>query len=259
VSPTPRPTLLSVVVPAYQEADAIVEVLTRLCTTLDSLPYPYEVIVVSDGCTDGTEVQAKSVDRPEITVHHYAPNRGKGYAVASGARLAKGDVVGFIDGDLDIHPQGMLTLLDLMSTAGAAVVVASKAHPNSVVDYPRFRRVQSWVFRMIVRTMFDLDIADTQTGLKVFRARVLEVCLPMVEATGFAFDLELLVAAHDEGFKVTEGPVEIDFQFTTTTGGRAVWSMLRDLVRVQRHRRQRARARRRSVPVPPHPTEGSSA
>ena len=77
----------------------------------DTLGRSYEVLLVSDGNTDGTETAAKGVDFPELEVLHYVPNRGKGYALRYGFERAHADFVAFIDGDLDIHPSGVRALL----------------------------------------------------------------------------------------------------------------------------------------------------
>ena len=74
-------TLLSVVVPAYREADTIAEALRGLLSVLDGLDRPYEVIVVSDGNTDGTEEIARQLELPNVRVLHYDQNQGKGYAL----------------------------------------------------------------------------------------------------------------------------------------------------------------------------------
>jgi glycosyltransferase involved in cell wall biosynthesis len=203
---------------------------------LDRLTVPYEVIVVSDGNTDETAVRARQVPCPHIRVLGYPENRGKGYALRYGTNAARGELVAFIDGDLDIHPVGIARFLDILRLKDVDAVVAAKSHPDSVVNYPRFRRLQSDTFRLIVRLMFGLNVSDTQTGLKLFRRQVLDECLPHVGTDGFAFDLELLVLANDAGFKVVEGPVDLDFHFTTTTGVRAVVDMLVHVVRIQRKR-----------------------
>jgi glycosyltransferase involved in cell wall biosynthesis len=198
---------------------------------------------VSDGSTDGTQQIATDLHIPGLTVLHYTPNRGKGNALRTGVSRAQGDIVAFIDADLDIDPVGLLELLAQLDRTGVDAVAASKSHPDSVVVYPVFRRLQSSVFRFLVRTLFSLNVADSQTGLKVFRAEVLETCLPQVESQGFAFDLELLVCANDAGYRVAEGPVRLDYQFSTTTGVRAVVCTLRDVLAIVWRRRSRKRAR----------------
>ncbi len=233
---SPAPSL-SVVVPAYREAETIGEALRRLTKALDEIGRTYEVIVVSDGNTDGTEARAIEFGHEHLIVVHYEPNRGKGFAIKHGAGLARGEVVVFIDADLDIHPDSIAPMLDLLERTPADAVVASKVHPDSHVSYPRFRRIQSSVLRLLIRALFDLSVSDTQTGLKVFRAPLLTTCLPHVTSEGFAYDLELLVLANDHHFKVIEGPLELDYKFSSTTGTGAVVNVLRDLFALRGRRK----------------------
>lgn len=223
---------LSVVIPAYREAATIADALRGLVAALDQLGMRFEMIVVSDGNSDGTEQRALEVGDPRIHVEHYTQNRGKGFAIKHGAALAVAPVVVFIDADLDIHPESIAPLVELLVASGTDAVVASKLHPESNVRYPAFRRLQSAVLRRIIRVLFHLRTTDTQTGLKVFRADLLATCLPRVQSTGFAFDLELLVLARDHGFHVVEGPIQLDFKFSSTTGAHAVVDVLRDLLRL---------------------------
>lgn len=229
-------TQLSVVVPAYQEATSIVETLERMLTVLNSTGLSYEVIVVSDGNTDGTELRAAEVDSPAIQILHYAENRGKGHALRLGASKAVGNLVAFIDGDLDIHPEGIVRFLELIDSENVDAVVASKIHPESHVHYPIFRRIQSRVFRLLVRMFFRLQISDTQTGLKLFRRELLDICLPHITSDGFAFDLELLVLANDAGFHVIEGPLNLEYNFESTTGPKAVVQVVQEMISLERNR-----------------------
>jgi glycosyltransferase involved in cell wall biosynthesis len=236
------PLQLSVVMPAYQEADAIAKTLDRARTELDALGMTYEIVLVCDGCTDDTATIARAQGIEHLSVIDYQPNRGKGHALRTGFGYTNGNLVAFLDADLDIHPSGIPRLLRELERTDADAVVASKVHPDSEVVYPTFRRVQSRVFRRLIRVLFSLDVADSQTGLKVFRRELLATCLPLVQSTGFAFDLELLVLANDAGFRVIEGPVQLDYQFSTTTGWRAVREMVRDLGSIVRRRRAGRRA-----------------
>jgi glycosyltransferase involved in cell wall biosynthesis len=234
--------VLSVVVPAYQEADTVEESLHHLFDVLDELGLPVEVIVVSDGNTDGTDEAAARVARPGLRVLHYPENRGKGFALRHGFEHSSGDPVVFIDADRDIHPEAILRFLTMLDQQDVDAVIASKTHPESVINYPAARRFQSRVFRVIVRRFFRLNVSDTQTGLKVFRRKVLEACVPYVRTSGFSFDLELLVLANDAGFSVVEGPFQLDFQFSTTTGARAVIQVLKETLHLAL---RRLRGRRR--------------
>jgi glycosyltransferase involved in cell wall biosynthesis len=255
MSSTTEGIRLSVVVPVYQEAATIQTAIERIVEELDLRSLPYEVIVVSDGSTDDSARLVRDLHLEQVHVVEYSPNRGKGHAVKVGFQSSHGDLIAMIDGDLDIHPSGIGRLLDRLDPQTDAIL-GSKVHPESEVFYPGFRRFQSRVFRRIVRMLFRLDVTDTQTGLKLFRRDVLETCLPHVESPGFLFDMELLVLANERGYVLREGPVDIDYQFSTSTGTSAVLRMLVDLVRLKRRMRSAGSSMTVGVtyaPTPPRP------
>jgi glycosyltransferase involved in cell wall biosynthesis len=184
---------------------------------------------------------------------HYEEQRGKGFALKYGFDNVRGaDLVAFIDADMELHPDGIGRLVEILEAEHVDAVIGSKTHPDSIVSYPAFRRVQSNVFRGIVRALFRLDVTDTQTGLKVFRKPLLDDIMPLLQSTGFAFDLELLVYANDMGYRILEGPVDLDYRFSSTTGVPAVLDVLRDVAQIARRRLGLRRAgllQRRSVVV----------
>lgn len=240
-APDARPAL-TVVVPAYDEAGTVGESLPRLHAELERLDRPFEILLVSDGSHDATAGVAQALGLAHLRVEHYEPNRGKGYALRYGLSRATSPYVAFIDADLDIHPRSIGPLLAVVEAGDADVCVGSKVHPGSHISYPPFRRVQSRVFRLLVRVAFGLDVADTQTGLKVFTRDVVTRCLPLVHTDGFAFDVELLVLANDAGFRIVEGPVELDFHFTSSTGARTVADVLREMRAIWLRRRAARRS-----------------
>jgi glycosyltransferase involved in cell wall biosynthesis len=231
---------LAVVVPAYMEAKQIEQSLCRLFDVLDTIEMEARVLVVVDGSPDDTEMRAKSISDPRLEVLSYPSNRGKGFALKTGCMpvIAESDYVCFADADLDLNPSSIPSLFAILELDQADAVVGSKVHPNSVIEYPRIRRIQSTVFRLISRLLFDLNVSDTQTGLKIFSSELLAKCIDDVESTGFAFDLELLAVARLRRFKVVEGPVELSFNFTSSTGLRAIFEVLIDIARIRRRLRR---------------------
>ena len=100
---------------------------------------------------------------------------------------------------------------------GADIVVASKRHPVSRVEYPWVRKLYSWGYFAIVRVLFGLRLTDTQTGLKVFKREVLDAVLPKIRINDFAFDIEILAVARHLGFtRIYESPVQIDWNHLQT-------------------------------------------
>jgi hypothetical protein len=116
-----------------------------------------------------------------------------------------------------------------MRRHGSDVVVGSKRHRLSIVHYPVYRRALSWVNQMLIRLLFNLNIRDTQTGVKLFRRQVLISALPRLAVKRFAFDLELLVVARHLGYRnIIEGPIRLDYRFESTVGASSIWYTLWD-------------------------------
>jgi len=220
---------LTVIVPAYREGERIHDSLLHLLRELDTLDIDYEVLVVSDGNSDGTVAEAKRVPSARVRVLAYDVNEGKGFALMHGVRHATGDLIAFIDADMELDPSGITRCVAIQREGGWDVVVGSKRHPDSVVSYPRFRRLQSWLYQVLIRVLFHLNVRDTQTGLKLFRGDVLRAVIPLLAIKRFAFDLELLVVARKLGFgRIVEAPVQLSYRFATTTNAAAAFHALWD-------------------------------
>jgi len=245
--PVAQPIHLSVIVPAYREGRRIHDNLAHLVRELDTLGVGYEVIVVSDGNTDATVTEARRLSSPAVKVFHYPMNVGKGFALSFGVAQSAAPLVTFIDADMELDPANIKAFITLMETSGCDAVIGSKRHPSSLVYYPRFRRIQSWIYQMVVRVLFNLDVRDTQTGLKLFRREVLEQAVPLLAIKRFAFDLELLVVARQLGFRnVCEAPIVLTYRFESTVNLRAAWHVVWDTAAIfYRLRILRYYARRR--------------
>jgi len=246
--PTPG-IKLSVIVPAYREARRIQENLGKLLRELEALDRTYEVIVVSDGNTDETAREAERMISPHIKVIEYNRNMGKGYALRCGVAHSSGELVTFIDADMELDPRYIKGFVAIMENFDCDAVLGSKRHPMSKVQYPLTRRFQSLMYQLLIRALFRIKVRDTQTGLKLFRRQVLEEVVPLLAIKRFAFDLELLVAARQLGYKkVMEAPVMLDYKFESTADLKAAWRVLWDTAAIfYRLRLLRYYVRRRAV------------
>ncbi len=203
---------LSVIMPAYNEGHHIYKNLKETHGVLKRSRCGFEVILVDDGSGDNTYSEALSAARDlgcTIPVN-IAKNSGKGNALKEGFARATGDYVVFLDADLDLHPAQLTRVFKIMRNERADVIVGSKYHPDSTIDYPFSRKVLSKVYAGMMNVLFDLNLHDTQTGMKVFRREVLDRVFPLVTCKGFAFDIEVLTNARNLGYKVVEAPVVLD-------------------------------------------------
>ncbi len=233
-----RENLVSVVVPAYKAEKFIARDLLLVKKILDQIRYSYEVICVVDGqSADKTFDKASNVAKKfsQIKVVGYLTNLGKGHAVRYGMAQAKGNIIGFVDAGHDLNPNGLMMLLEHFEWYNADIIVGSKRHPASKLVYPWQRRILSFGFQMLVRSLFGLKVKDTQVGMKFFRREVLEKTLPRLLVKEWAFDVEMLAVANYLGFKrIYEAPVELKIEFggisILTSRGflRTVWKMAWD-------------------------------
>lgn len=214
-----NPQLLSVIVPAYKQEKTIRKDLENVIKTLELglTSVDFEVICVVDGRLDKTYEEAKKVKSDRLKVHEYKENQGKGYAVRFGMGKAKGDLISFLDAGMDISPKGIMMLMAHMEWYNADIIVGSKRHPVSQVNYPFLRKILSKGYHFGSKVLFGLPLTDTQSGIKIFRRRVVEEILPRLLVKRYAMDIEMLAVAKYLGFnRIFEGPIEVRFNKSTS-------------------------------------------
>jgi glycosyltransferase involved in cell wall biosynthesis len=220
---------LSVVVPVFNEVKHITRNLERLINEIQRESEHFEIIVVSDGSTDGTVQQLKDLQHPHCQVIVLERNQGKGAAIRAGFQRARGELLLFIDGGMEIHPKEIHVFMGLMELYNADVVLGSKRHPQSLIFYPWYRSVLSFVFQKLVHFLFDVDVTDTQVGLKLFRRQVIDDILPHLEVNRYGFDLEMLSLAKMHGHgRMLEAPIQMEYFDTNQR------PLLRELIHVVR-------------------------
>jgi glycosyltransferase involved in cell wall biosynthesis len=203
---------LSIVVPVFNEANRITSNLDLLIDEIEEYFPSFEIIVVSDGSTDGTNVRLLAFRHPGVKPIVMEKNSGKGNAVRAGFQRATGDYVLFIDGGMEIHPKEIRIFMGLMYLYDADIVIGSKRHPQSKVEYPLHRRILSWLFQRLVHLLFAVDVTDTQVGIKLLRKEVVDAILPDLEVNRYGFDLEMLSLAKIKGYaNVLEAPIRMDY------------------------------------------------
>lgn len=218
---------LSLVVPAYKQERTITEDVRNLRNILERLHVNYEIIIVVDGMLDKTYEKIKNLRSKKIKVYTYKNNQGKGYAVKLGMSKATGDVGGYIDAGMDIDPNGISMLLSHMIWYDADVIVGSKLHPVSKVNYPFARRVMSWGYRTFTRILFGFSVRDTQAGIKLFKKKVYKDVFPRLIVKKFAFDVEMLALAYALGYKrIYEAPIKLNFRGAGSITSKTLWSII---------------------------------
>ena len=219
---------ISFIIPAYNEEKHIYENLLELSMFCDKYVPDYEVIVVDDGSIDGTYEKIQKLKSGRLRAIRLPLNIGKGYALCQGVNMARGNLITFIDADFDLDPKMIKRFVTLLDESGADLVIGSKRHPHSKVDYPWMRRFLSRCYNVFIRFLFGLRISDTQSGFKLVRKEVLQKILPAVLVKKYAFDLELLAIANRLGYRIVEAPVEVRYHNNSNVDWRSVWSIFVD-------------------------------
>jgi glycosyltransferase involved in cell wall biosynthesis len=224
------------VLPAYKESLTIVQAVNRLIEILSASQLVFQINVVLDG-PDPAIVQAlASVSDPRVFQFQLPKNLGKGAALRHGAEFGESRYIAFLDADLDIHPEAVITgfsNLESEPLGRIGVAYGCKLHPKSKVSYPFIRRVLSSQYRRLIRILFRMDIEDTQTGIKVFRTQALRGALTKSVENRFLFDIEIFKLLADNGWSATPIPVVLDYQFSSTIGAISVAQMVVQTIKLR--------------------------
>lgn len=181
--------LLSVVVPCYNEARTIGEVIRRVRAAPVANK---QIIVVDDGSTDGSAAVLESVTPAIDRLIRHDRNRGKGAALRSGIAAATGDVVVFQDADLEYDPTEYPRLLEPILAGDADVVYGSRfvgGYPHRAIYF--WHTVANGLLTLISNLLTDLNLSDMETGFKAFRGDVIRSIT--IEEERFGVEPEITV------------------------------------------------------------------
>lgn len=227
---------LSLIIPVYKQEATIVKNIKHIQHVLDRTRYKYEIITVIDGVMDDSLKKVRAAKLPHVKHLGYLRNQGKAYAIRHGMERAAGDYVMFMDAGMEIDPNGISMLLEHMEWYNADIIVGSKRHMASQVNYPFVRKILSNGYYVFVKLLFGIKIHDTQAGIKVFRKKVLQKILPRLVEKKFAGDLEMLVVADTLGFKkIYEAPIRLDYTLGNITSAatlRSIFGILQDTLAI---------------------------
>lgn len=222
---------LSLIIPTYKQERTIQKDIKNIKHSLEDLGVKYEIIVVIDGRFDKTALKLKQLKFRNLKVVELITNQGKGYAVKMGVKEARGDVIGFLDAGMDIDPNGIEMLINHMIWYDADIIVGSKLHPVSQVDYPVYRRILSSGYRMMTRVLFGFKIRDTQAGIKLFKKRIAKDVFSRSLVKEFAFDVEVLALAYKLGYtKIYEAPIKLEMKRNSSIISPNFWKIISRMV-----------------------------
>jgi glycosyltransferase involved in cell wall biosynthesis len=199
---------LSIVIPAYNEAQRIEPTLRSIDTFLAASDLTYEIVVVDDGSADDTVALVDQLTRelPFVRCIATRPNRGKGHAVRVGMLASRGAVRLMCDADGSIPAAMIPTVVNPLRLGQADIAIGSRYVGGASFQrkQPWYRRWWSRIANRVVQRTLVGGIQDTQCGFKAFTAQAADQIFCRTLIDGWAFDLEALALARRMGFHVTE-------------------------------------------------------
>jgi uncharacterized membrane protein YbhN (UPF0104 family) len=206
-----RAVEVSVVLPAYNEADTLADTVVTTLSTLESfLPAgAFEILVAEDGCEDRTpEIATELAAEHDAVRHVHSDERlGRGGALEYAFEQSNGETLVYFDTDLATDIGHLEELVECVRSGEYDVATGSRWLPDSEADRPAKRGVPSLGYNSLVRLFLRSDLQDHQCGFKAFDRDVLFALLDDVEDEHWFWDTEVLVRAQRSGYRVNEFPV----------------------------------------------------
>ena len=195
-------SVISVVIPAYNEEKTIGNVISETILVMESLKLPYEIIVVDDGSTDDT---GQIATRYKATVLSNGKNRGKGYALRKGFKYAQGDIIVTVDADGAHRPKEIPDLIHPLFN-GVDIVAGTRFLGNGRKNSTsRLNRLGNFIFNVTVTILTGKHVTDSQTGFRAFKKEFLQKI--SLESCSYEIEAEMTVKGLKNGFVFKEIPI----------------------------------------------------
>lgn len=206
---------LSLIIPAFNEAQKIHLDLDASHKFLMAQNFKSEVLIVNDGSKDDTENIARewsqklSNEKVSYKILSYGANRGKGFAIRYGVDHAQGELIAFADSGLCV-PFSFLSKGIEEIEQGADYALASRRLKETKIkrQQPLHRKLGSKAFWFVVKGFMGVQVSDTQCGFKIYSQKAAKAIFQRVQTDGFMFDIEALLIAKKLKLKHAEFPVE---------------------------------------------------
>ncbi len=201
---------VSVVLPAYNEADYLYPAVEKTMQTLNVFTDSYEIIIAEDGSTDGTAERSQELAQkyPCVRHIHREARLGRGTALNNAFRQSRGEVLVYMDLDLATDLKYLKPLVDAIQVEGYDFATGSRMLAESRAQRTFSRGFSSKTYNFLVRHMLGSKLRDHQCGFKAFKREPLLGLLGEVEAKHWFWDTETMVRAHRRGNRIKEIAVE---------------------------------------------------
>lgn len=200
----PTYSMLSVIVPVYNERNTVGEVIRRLRNVELPGGLDLEVLVIDDGSNDGTDKVLSTIEDSTVRVVKHRTNQGKGAAVRTGLGEARGQLILIQDADLEYSPEDVPRLVQPILDGKAKVVYGSRFHPERE-SMPLTSLLADRAVSVATCLLYNTTLTDVETGFKVFDRSVLDALT--LESDHFEIEPEITGKLLRSGQRIFEVPV----------------------------------------------------
>lgn len=196
--------MLSVLIPTFNEENAIEDTVRRVHDTFQQHAMPCDIIVIDDGSTDRTPAILARIHLPNLRVLTHAKNRGNGTAIRTGLTQSTGHLIATVDADNTYPIERLPELTTMLENEQHDMVVGARQWEKAMPSF--LHRLGKACLRSLVETLAEADVPDPNSGMRVFRRSLAEHFLPIFPPR-FSFHATLTVAALRSGYRVTYLPI----------------------------------------------------
>lgn len=197
--------MISLIIPVFNEKEAIEETITKAYDVFTEIGEPFEILVINDGSTDGTD-EILAAQHPEnVHVLTHSVNRGYGSSMKTGLRRAKGELIAITDADGTYPIADFPVLLRALRERDADMVVGARTKKG--VQIPLIRKPAKWVVNRLVNWVSGMRVPDNNSGLRIFKKNMALEFMHLYPQ-GFSFTITITLAAITSDYNVEYVPID---------------------------------------------------
>ncbi|MDO8537783.1 MAG: glycosyltransferase [archaeon] len=226
---------ISLIIPAYNEEKRLLPVMQNYYDYLKKNFKEFELIIVPNNCADNTpkiaqEFAKKNKNVKVIVIPNFV---GKGGAVLEGFKIAKNELIGFIDADESVSTKEFNKLAANIKNFDSAIASRTLKESKIPKKQPISRQLQGIIFRTIVNLLFGLNISDTQCGAKLFKKQAIKKILSQIKVKGWSFDVNILWELKKNNYSIKEVAIEWNDDPNSRVKGFDSLKMLKELIQLR--------------------------
>jgi glycosyltransferase involved in cell wall biosynthesis len=198
---------VSIILPCYKEEGHLLESVHELLKVAKGFEFSFELIFVEDGSPDKTAIELRKLEPtiPNAKFIYHDRNRGRGAALKTGFKAATGQIVGYIDIDLEISPLYIVDMIEALKTCDVAI--GKRTYFYQFTFQAVYRNILSKGYRGVSKFFLNHPYSDTETGFKFFKKTAVEPFFDEIENDHWFWDTEFMTLAHINRLSVVEIPV----------------------------------------------------